>query len=83
MSALVHACAYLPGSGKLLPSEMSASGPKKYYDVHRPLTERDTLAHLQGWNTTGACLRHADGMTRALCYDADTPADWQHLVEAV
>ena len=62
--------------------EMSARGPKKYYDVHRPLTERDTRAHLQGWKTTGACLHHPDGMTRALCYDADTPEDWQHLVEA-
>jgi transcription initiation factor TFIIIB Brf1 subunit/transcription initiation factor TFIIB len=62
--------------------EMSPRGPKKYYDVHRPLTERDTRAHLQGWKTTGACLHHPDGMTRALCYDADTPEDWQHLVEA-
>src|SRR5260221_1388595 len=62
--------------------EMSARGPKKYFDVHRPLTERDTRAHLLGWKTTGACLRHSDGMTRALCYDADTPEAWQHLVEA-
>jgi hypothetical protein len=62
--------------------EMSARGPKKYYDVHRPLTVRDTRAHLQGWKTTGACLRHPDGMTRALCYDADTAEEWQYLVEA-
>ena len=62
--------------------EMSPRGPKKYYDVHRPLTERDTRAHLQGWKTTGACLHHPDGMTRALCYDADTPEDWEYLVEA-
>jgi len=62
--------------------EMSPYGPKKYYEVHRPLTARDTRLHLQGWKTKGASLRHPDGMTRALCYDADTPADWQHLVEA-
>lgn len=61
---------------------MSPRGPKKYYDVHRPLTERDTRAHLLGRKTTGACLHHPDGMTRALCYDADTPEDWRHLVEA-
>ena len=62
--------------------EMSASGPKKYYDAHRPLTEGDTCAHLQGWKTKGVCLHHPDGMTRVLCYDADTSEDWQHLVEA-
>jgi len=62
--------------------EMSASGPKKYYDAHRPLTEGDTCAHLQGWKTKGVCLHHPDGMTRVLCYNADTPKDWQHLVEA-
>jgi hypothetical protein len=48
--------------------EMSARGPKKYYDVHRPLDERDARAHLLGWRTKGATLRHRDGMTRALCY---------------
>ena len=62
-------------------STLESSYPK-YYEVHRPLTERDTRAHLQGWKTTGACLRHPAGMTRALCYDADTPEDWQQLVEA-
>ena len=62
--------------------EMSARGPKKYYEMHRPLTEHDTRAHLLGWKTTGACLRHPAGMTRALCYDADTSEDWQYLVEA-
>ena len=63
-------------------SEMSASSPKKHYDVHRPVTERNTRTHLQGLKTKDACLHHPDGMTRALCYDADTPEDWQHLVEA-
>ncbi len=62
--------------------EMSARGPKKYYDVHRPLTERDARAHLAGRSTRGATLRYPGGMTRALCYDADTPDDWLRLVEA-
>ncbi|HEY6410501.1 MAG TPA: hypothetical protein VIY29_23880, partial [Ktedonobacteraceae bacterium] len=46
--------------------EMSARGPKKYYDVHRRFDERDGRAHLLGWHTKGAILRHPDGMTRAL-----------------
>jgi hypothetical protein len=62
--------------------EMSARGPKKYYDVKRWLTERDARAHLAGRSTRGATLRHPGGMTRALCYDADTPDNWQRLVEA-
>ena len=33
--------------------EMSARGPKKYYDVHRPFDERDARAHLTGWKTKG------------------------------
>src|SRR5260370_25662868 len=62
--------------------EMSARGPKKYYDVKRWLTEQDARAHLAGRSTRGATLRHPGGMTHALCYDADTPNDWQRLVEA-
>ena len=62
--------------------EMSARGPKKYYDVHRPFTERDAHLHLLGWKTKGATLSYPAGMTHALCYDADTPTDWQRLQEA-
>ena len=62
--------------------EMSARGPKKYYDVRRMFDERDGRAHLLGYRTKGATLRHPGGMTRALCYDADTPGDWQLLQEA-
>ena len=62
--------------------EMSACGPRKYYDVHRALTKGDARAHLAGYSTRGATLRHPQGMTRALCYDADTPGDWLRLVEA-
>jgi hypothetical protein len=59
--------------------EMSPRGPKKYYDVHRAISEQDTRAHLGGCKTKGACLHHPGGMTRALCYDADTPQDWDTL----
>jgi hypothetical protein len=62
--------------------EMSGRGPKKYYDVKRAITEQDAYAHLKGWKTKGAFLRRPDGMTRALCYDADTPQDWEYLLDA-
>jgi transposase len=62
--------------------EMSARGPKKYYQVHRAFDEKDGRLHLLGWRTKGATLRHSDDMTRALCYDADTPGDWQLLQAA-
>jgi hypothetical protein len=62
--------------------EMSVRGPKKYYEVHRPLDEQDARAHLAGYRTKGATLRYPDGRTRALCYDADTPDNWQCLLEA-
>jgi hypothetical protein len=62
--------------------EMSARGPKKYYDVRRMFDERDGCAHLLGHRTKGATLRYPGGMTRALCYDADTPQDWKLLQEA-
>ena len=62
--------------------EMSARGPKKYYDVHRAFTEQDARTHLSGHSTRGATLRHPGGMARALCYDADTSDDWLRLVEA-
>jgi hypothetical protein len=62
--------------------EMSARGPRKYYDVHRRFDERDAHAHLLGSRTKGATLRYPDGRTRAICYDADTPDDWQLLQEA-
>lgn len=61
---------------------MSDRGPKKYYDVKRAITARDTHAHLKGWKTKGAYLRRPDGMTRALCYDADTSNDWERLLDA-
>jgi hypothetical protein len=62
--------------------EMSSRGPKKYYEVHRPFNEKDALAHVWGYKTKGATLRHPGGLTRALCYDADTLEMWQCLQEA-
>jgi hypothetical protein len=62
--------------------EMSTRGPAKYYEVKRPLTLPDARDHLAGKKTKGALLRRPDGMTRALCYDADTSDDWYTLREA-
>lgn len=62
--------------------EMSDRGPKKYYDVKRAITAQDARAHLKGWKTKGAYLRRPNGMTRALCYDADTPYEWDALLDA-
>jgi len=72
--------------------EMSATGPGKYYTVHRPITFEDCTRHLQGIKTRGAQLRYPDGRTRALAFDADSqriyPGWWwllgaaQQLAEA-
>jgi hypothetical protein len=51
--------------------EMSATGPGKYYTVHRAITFEDCLKHLRGIKTRGATLRHPQGMTRALAFDSD------------
>jgi hypothetical protein len=62
--------------------EMSRTGDKKYYSQARPLTEDDTLAHLQGRKTVGASCGYGNGTTRALCYDTDTAEGWQQLTDA-
>jgi len=62
--------------------EMSARGPKKYYDVHRPLESQDARAHLQGWKTKGGLIHRPDSMTRALAYDVDTEEGWEELKTA-
>jgi hypothetical protein len=91
MSKPIYRTEWLVSAAKLLVDiagpdpvhiEMSTRGPKKYYDVHRPFNERDAHAHLLGYRTKGATLRYPGGKTRALCYDADTPDDWQRLLEA-
>jgi hypothetical protein len=61
---------------------MSSRGPKKYYEVHRPFDEKDALAYMQGYKTKAASLCHPGSMTRAVCFDADTPKMWQKLREA-
>jgi hypothetical protein len=62
--------------------EMSERGSAKYYDVKRAFSLEDARAHLTGKKTKGAMVRRPDGLTRALCYDADTDNDWQSLREA-
>lgn len=52
--------------------EMSATGPGKYYTVHRAIAFEDCLKHLRGIKTRGAGLRHPEGMTRALAFDSDS-----------
>src|SRR5260221_13306207 len=42
--------------------EMAARGPKKYYELHRRLSEQDARAHLAGRSTRGATLRYPGGM---------------------
>jgi hypothetical protein len=62
--------------------EMPRHRPEKYLEVKRPFALRDAQAHLKGWQTKGAYLRRPDGLTRALCYDADTRDDWECLLDA-
>jgi hypothetical protein len=40
------------------------------------------LKHLRGTKTKGATLQHPFGLTRALCFDEDTPEGLQRLKEA-
>ena len=62
--------------------EMSPRGPKKYYDVHRPLSAHDTHDHLTGRKTKGGLMRRSDGLTCALAYDTDTEEGWEALKTA-
>ena len=56
--------------------------PRKYGPVYHAFTLEDARAHLAGKKTKGARLRRPDGMTRALCFDADTEDAWQALLDA-
>jgi transcription initiation factor TFIIIB Brf1 subunit/transcription initiation factor TFIIB len=56
--------------------------PRKYGPVYHTFTLEDARAHLAGKKTKGARLWRPDGMTRALCYDADTLETWQALLDA-
>lgn len=63
--------------------EMSRTSERaKYFTVHTPLTDKELLAHLRGATTKGVFNRSLDGMTRAICFDGDTPEAWQGLIEA-
>ncbi len=63
-------------------AEMSINGAKKYYEVHRPFGIRDALEHLTGQKTKAVVIGSANGMTRALLWDADTHEDLQRLNQA-
>lgn len=54
----------------------------KYGPVFRPFRLEDARDHLAGRSTRGARLWRPDGMTRALCFDADTQDAWQGLLDA-
>ena len=50
--------------------EMSARGPKKYYEVKRWLTERDARAHLAGRSTRAAPMGHTHVPTAQAAQDS-------------
>jgi hypothetical protein len=56
--------------------------PLKYGPVRRVFTLEDARAHLTGRKTKAARLLRADGLTRALCFDADADASWCTLRQA-
>lgn len=59
--------------------KMCKDGDQKYISIHRAVHQGDTLAHLRGYQTIGATLRHSFGLTRALCFDVDTSEAFQRL----
>ncbi len=61
---------------KMVPNE------SKYITVKGSLDLGDMRTHLRGGKTFGARLYHSNGMTRALCFDADGPEDWQRKIDA-
>ncbi len=62
--------------------EMSRTGQKKYYTVHRRLNLDDVLDHLRGGQARGGLCCYADGKTRGLCWDADDQEMWELLQRA-
>ncbi|HYU76260.1 MAG TPA: hypothetical protein VEL31_26610 [Ktedonobacteraceae bacterium] len=64
------------------PIEMVDWGTRKYTDIKKPLHLGNMREHIRGYHTYGTRLFRADGMTRALRYDADSPEHWQHCKEA-
>ena len=66
--------------------EMRASGPRKYVErpnaLHpgpAPVTGELLRRHLGGEITVGAYLRRSDGLSFAVCWDADDPGGWRRL----
>jgi len=62
--------------------EMSRTGQKKYYTVHRRLNLDDLLDHFRGGQARGGLCSRVDGKTRGLCFDADNQDDWELLLRA-
>jgi hypothetical protein len=56
-----------------------SEGKSKYYTVHHKLTLEEALKHLQGAKTRGGYCSYPSGETRALCWDVDTPEEWEVL----
>ncbi len=68
---------------------MQADGPRKYverpnekYPDSAPVTEHLIRRHLEGSITLGAYLLHTNGLTWAVCWDADNEARWEALLRA-
>lgn len=55
---------------------------QKYTTVARSLHQEDMRAHLRGDTSKGARLYRSDGLTRSLCFDADSKEDMQRKREA-
>lgn len=54
----------------------------KYITMKKPLQLWDMRAHIRGYKTLGTRLYYADGTTRALRYDGDSPDQWERCKEA-
>jgi len=61
-----------------LHAEMNQPG-KKYGPVRHAFNLEDARAHLSGKSTRAARIRRSDGMTRAICVDADNVQEWARL----
>ncbi len=58
---------------------MNRRGENKYRTIPGCLSLNEAIEHLQGKETYGAFCSRADGRTRALCWDVDTPEEWEEF----
>jgi hypothetical protein len=61
---------------------MQERGKDKYRSQKGQVTAKLAERHLAGEITLSASLLRKDGMTRAVCWDADNPEDWELLERA-